>query len=642
MKTGSLFATKDRLFQIWIISCFVLFLGAGLSGVTGSSFSLIEAHRASDSLKNNPLIGEAREVRSDEYLKSSPWKLGVLKSGNTSFQTPLANSDNALFFPDPDNWINILSAIDLTWPRLAPGLNISQEFAFAWWTPILLALIALPFFLREVGTNSLISIAIAVAVISSPVNAWWSFWISPIIGFTSLACYMFIKGSKFLAVQNKLAFPAFIVVAFSVFKLLTCYQPWVIVIASITLLPAFVYSINVSGFRNSFRSLGYSGLILSVLTGAFLFYNKSGIQAILGTSYPGKRRASGDHVPELFTWGAPHLQLLSLKPDLNGTNYSELSSSLSALIFAALTLYFILLWHKKQLRMQTTAFLTLGFWLTWVTLPWPTWSSKIPLISLVPPHRAAGILGILAAFSFAYVSQKSTSTDRRLIRSNLFLAVIAALISFSVTLISGRQMQEVMPRLGNIRITIACISIAVIAFLLVLEKTRTVGVIGIALFSVVLTISVNPIQRNLDGLATGDVSLKLNELAAKGGLWASDDPIIDALLMANAIPALSGLQLTGPNIENWNMLDPNSNYKDAWNRGVSSVTFDWQQEESVVINAPNSDVITVGTNPCVLSKTFPELTFIASKNILLFPCLSKVSQFYQKGKIKHIYVIERG
>ncbi len=641
MKTSSLFATKDRLFQIWIISCFVLFIGAGLAGITGSSFSLIQSQSSSDSLNSDPSFGEAREVRSDEYLKSTPWKLGVLKSGNTSFQTPLANSDNALFFPDPDNWINTLSAIDVLWPRLVPGLNISQEFAFAWWTPILLALIALPLFLREVGTNTLTSIAIAVTVISSPVNAWWSLWISPVIGFTSLACYMFIKGSRFLAVQNKLAFPAFIVVAFSVFKLLTCYQPWVIVIASITFLPTFVYSINVSGFRNSFKSVGYSALLFLVLTGAFLFFNKSGIQAILSTSYPGQRRASGDHVPELITWGAPHLQLLSQKPDLNGSNYSELSSSLTVLTFAALAIFFILLWQRKQLHVQTTAFLTLGFWLSWVTLSWPTWSSKIPLISLVPPHRAAGVLGILAAFSYAYVAQKNTIADQRLGRINVFLAITAALISFSLTLISGRQMQEVVPRLGNIRITVACISIALIAFLLVLERTRTVGVVGIALFSLVLTISVNPIQRNLDGLATGDVSLELNELATEGGLWASDDPFIDALLMANAIPALSGMQLTGPNFEKWNLLDPNSTYEDAWNRGVSSVTFDWQQEESVVINAPNPDVITVGTNPCVLSKAFPEINFITSKNELVFPCLSKVSQFYQKGKIKHIYVIER-
>jgi hypothetical protein len=335
------------------------------------------------------------------------------------------------------------------------------------------------------------------------------------------------------------------------------------------------------------------------------------------------------------------LQLLSQKPDLNGSNYSELSSSLTVLTFAALAIFFILLWQRKQLHVQTTAFLILGFWLSWVTLSWPTWSSKIPLISLVPPHRAAGVLGILAAFSYAYVAQKNTIADQRLGRINVFLAITAALISFSLTLISGRQMQEVVPRLGNIRITVACISIALIAFLLVLERTRTVGVVGIALFSLVLTISVNPIQRNLDGLATGDVSLELNELATEGGLWASDDPFIDALLMANAIPALSGMQLTGPNFEKWNLLDPNSTYEDAWNRGVSSVTFDWQQEESVVINAPNPDVITVGTNPCVLSKAFPEINFITSKNELVFPCLSKVSQFYQKGKIKHIYVIER-
>ena len=639
MKTSSLFATKDRLFQIWIIACFVLFLGAGLTGITGSSFSLIQAQSTSDSLNSDPSFGEAREVRSDEYLKSSPWRLGVLKSGDTSFQTPLANSDNALFFPDPDNWINTLSAIDVLWPRLAPGLNISQEFAFAWWTPILLALIALPLFLRAIGTNSLTSIAIAVTVISSPVNAWWSLWISPVIGFTSLACYMFIKGSRFLAAQNKLAFPAFIVVAFSVFKLITCYQPWVIVIASITLLPAFVYSINVSGFRNSFKSLGYSGFLFVVLTGAFLFYNKSGMQAILGTTYPGQRRSVGDHVPELITWGAPHLQLLSQKPDLTGSNYSELSSSLSVLMFAALAIFFILLRHRKQHHIQTTAFLTLGFWLSWVTLSWPIWSSKIPLISLVPPHRAAGVLGILAAFSFAYVAQKGTIADRQLGRSNVFLAITAALISFLLTLISGRQMQEVVPRLGNIRITVACISVALIAFLLVLEKTRTVGVVGIALFSLVLSISVNPIQRNLDGLATGDVSQELNELAAKGGQWASDNPTVDALFMANAINSLSGMQLVGPNPDTWQVLDTNGLSEMAWNRGASSISFSWSDLLEPEITSPSADVIQVSISPCALAEKFNSLDHVVSTNSLEYSCLSKKYEFNQNGVLMSVYEI---
>jgi hypothetical protein len=248
-------------------------------------------------------------------------------------------------------------------------------------------------------------------------------------------------------------------------------------------------------------------------------------------------------------------------------------------------------------------------------------------------------LGILAALSFAYVAQKSTIADRRLGRSSVFLAATASLISFSLTLISGRQMQEVIPRLGNIRITVACISIALITFLLVLEKTRTVGVVGIALFSLVLTISVNPIQRNLDGLATGDVSQELNELAAKGGLWASDNPIVDALLMANAINSLSGMQLVGPNPDIWQVLDPNGLSEMAWNRGASSISFSWSDLLEPEITSPSADVIQVNISPCALAEKFNSLDHVVSSNSLEYSCLSKKYEFNQNGVLMSVYEI---
>ena len=54
------------------------------------------------------------------------------------------------------------------------------------------ALVFLTLFLREMGATSLVSIAITTLIVASSVNAWWSMWVSPIIGYSSLAAYLFL------------------------------------------------------------------------------------------------------------------------------------------------------------------------------------------------------------------------------------------------------------------------------------------------------------------------------------------------------------------------------------------------------------------------------------------------------------------
>lgn len=642
MKTRSLFDTKDRLFQIWIISCFVLFLVVGLTGITTSSYSIVQAQSISSLSETSPLLSEARGIRSDEYLRSTPWKIGLLKSGGTDFASPLANSDNSLVFPDPDSWIDSISAIDSIWPRILPATTIAHKLAFSWWTPILLALIALPLFLRQVGANTLVSISATITILFSPVNAWWSLSISPIIGYSALASYAFIKGSELLPMKTKYAIATFPIVGFSVLKLLTCYQPWVIVIASITLIPTFIYTSEIRGYRNSLKSLGLSVVFFILLAGAFLNSNLSGIRTIRETSYPGVRRATGEHVSEAITWGAPHLQLLNQTRELIGTNPSELSSSITVIIFSSIAVYLIRRLHKQQLNFQTSALFVFLVWLAWVAIPWPTWSNKIPLMSLIESHRAAALLGILAIFIFAYTSQTIEIKHSEFGKVKIFFAITAATFSFLATHIGGRNVQEIMPRLGEIRITTASIAMASIAFCLVLEKTRIIGLIGVSIFSLILTISVNPIQRNLDGLATGEVANNLNVLMQQGGMWASDDLSVDALFMANSIPALSGQQAIGPNVANWRILDPNDAYINSWNSGASYITFNWQQEETITITADYTDIILVSTNPCSLAKSFKNLKYIASNMELPYVCLTEVYQFEQNGEVKNVYAIDRG
>ena len=221
--------------KIWVGSWTGIFLLLGALGITTSSLSLIAANEVGSVSSASVMSGEPRSIRSDEFFRSTPWDIGLLKSGNANFVTPFAHQNTSLIYPDPDSWIDYVNAFDTLWPRLIPGISVSQEFAFTWWTPIWIALIFLPLLLVRMGTSFVVSVCVTTLIIASPVNAWWSLWISPIVGFSAMAAYLFLltlAGEK----RNYLLKSLYAVGSgYGLFKLLTCYQPWVIVIAPMIL-----------------------------------------------------------------------------------------------------------------------------------------------------------------------------------------------------------------------------------------------------------------------------------------------------------------------------------------------------------------------------------------------------------------------
>lgn len=210
---------ESFLLKLWIFGSLGIFIVISLFGITSSSLKFIQTSDASVSQIATGTFGEPRNIRTDEYMRATPWDLGVLKSGNADFTSPLADSSNSLVYPDPDSAINTLNAVDTIWPRAIPGIGIDQEFAFAWWTPVLLALIFLPLFLRETGVGTLVAIAATTLIVTSPVNVWWSLWISPIIGYSSFAAYLYLIITKKSGLKLIFLVPAIFLSAFSVFKL---------------------------------------------------------------------------------------------------------------------------------------------------------------------------------------------------------------------------------------------------------------------------------------------------------------------------------------------------------------------------------------------------------------------------------------
>jgi len=532
---------ENFLLKLWVFCWLGTFIVISLFGITSSSLQFIQTSEVSSSQISNGTFGEPRNIRADEYLRSTPWDLGLLKSGTANFISPLVDPNTSLIYPDPDSAVNTLNAVDTIWPRAIPGIGIDQEFAFVWWTPVLLALIFLPLFLREIGVGAVVAIAATTLIVSSPVNAWWSLWISPIIGFSSLAAYLYLIIMKKSGLNLIYLIPAIFLSAFCVFKLLTSYQPWVIVIAPMILVPAVVFAISTYGAKESLQRLGGILFTFGVLTGAFIISNSSALLTIQNTLYPGQRRSIGEPVSAFLTWGAPHLQVLNISKEIVGSNASELSSSFSVLVIAG----FIIVLNRRRVEkfstIEVSAAAIVLIWLGWISLQMPNLVDSIAILSLVTPNRAASVFGIIAVLFFAYVSiPKPDLNPASNSRIPLAIAVLGGLLAALLTFVGGRELSQLVPRLGEIRIAVATILIFVVVFCLLVERLRVSGLVLLSVFSVLVAASVNPLQKSTIGVTDGVVIEKLGELYVPGSTWASDSGSVEALFMANAMNSISG------------------------------------------------------------------------------------------------------
>jgi hypothetical protein len=83
------------------------------------------------------------------------------------------------------------------------------------------------------------------------------------------------------------------------------------------------------------------------------------------------------------------------------------------------------------------------------------------------------------------------------------------------------------------------------------------------------------------------------------GAWAADGIHLDAILIANGKPSISGQQLTGPSEDQWKIIDPQGLSESIWNAGASFVVVSWDSTlQNPEISRPFPDTILIRTSPC--------------------------------------------
>ncbi|HRE01291.1 MAG TPA: hypothetical protein PLV68_08310, partial [Ilumatobacteraceae bacterium] len=121
-----------------------------LTGTTLSSMAAVGGGDGSDA-GSGVVVGTPRELRTDEYLRTSPWRLGAIADPDLSFASPLSDDSALATTVTSHGVITRLVFFDSLIIELGHLTSTSMAFALLWWLPTLLLFACGPTLLTRFG-----------------------------------------------------------------------------------------------------------------------------------------------------------------------------------------------------------------------------------------------------------------------------------------------------------------------------------------------------------------------------------------------------------------------------------------------------------------------------------------------------------
>jgi hypothetical protein len=618
------------------------------------AFGITTSSVGSAPLLDNPaarppglVIGGPDSIRSDEFLRSTPWVSGILKAGGPTFSTPLGYKDSALVATPLGGPFTTLMYPDTRLVVTAGKWLPTQAFAGGWWLFVLAVALLAPRWFRRFGVGPEISLPLTVVLLVSPACVWWSWSPVAILGWAFAAA---VSAGYAVDDTRRRGRPSwrgwlFVLVAgVCLGRLALTYQPWSIPLGAAILVPTAVGLVY--GRDRLWWRLGQLGLALVVAGLSLMSYfreHANTLTVLSNTAYPGARRFAGDLVDPSVLLAGPHLWVSQTTPPLVNTNLSEAATGYTILGVIALLLVPAVRWRRLDKRIAVpvaASGITLMALASWCLFAWPAPASHLFPMSLVSPGRLAQVIGLAATLTFGVflAAWRTTGAAQR-----FGSAVLVGVMTFFLTAVGGSAFRSAhLPSYRAVYVIGISLITAVALAVVVLTIRRWWALAPVAVLAVCVTATVSPWQIGFADLRNGHAARSIDALASSSTVgphrWASDDIFTDALFMANAVPSVSGEQWAGPHRRAWEVLDPDDSEEETWNRGASYINFAWGRPGSApVVTLQATDVIVVTVDPCGTALDRLGVDFLVSRTPLSGSCLDERRSFDFGGSHRYVY-----
>lgn len=636
---------SSSLFRYLIAATTLYFLFA-VFGITTSHTSTLFG---SADEKSHVILGEARQQRSDEFLRGSPRVVGSLRqiklanytpfdyTGSPEFQknqtSPLARVN---YYLAPINEIVVDQAVKL--------LPLEMAFSLLWWQNIWLLFVAVPVWFVLLGRRPEIGALTALLVFFSVSNNWFSYLPSNLIAQSVASACLVMIALKLLSRRRVLSSALAILLAiyagrfaFTVIQ----YPPWGI---PIILMVAVVTALQIFNVRDRWQVIRY---LLVVLCGGALatlcvyVYNRQLYDVALTTVYPGQRRDSGGNNGQGLWSGGLAWFFQSTFARRGGFANPEVilgpTFVVIPTIFLLVNAYAQDLIDRRLRQTVTTLVVGILILICWSQVNWPKWALFLNPLVFVPAARADQILGILVLFPLVLILSSKAQIQ---IRTSV--CVMATLLTIAI---ASRDMQSIklafLPESGEIILTFSMVMVAVITYCLLRFRSFFAKTLPLVILIIGSSVLVNPLVSGLGALGESDAVKVIRTLgdSAPNGRWATNGYFQDALMISTGVPQLSGQQPYGPNMQVWRKIDTQNKFEDNWNRGQAYIQFVWDPRKDVAIWNPSPDVIQVVINPCDSRLQDVQLHWVMSSIELSYSCLVKKKQIEWMGLSTYVYQV---
>ena len=615
-----------------------------LLGVTTSSVGLLAVDQ---SVPVENQFGNGSHIRTDEWIKDTPNVLSVLATGAPQ-HSPLAQQPDLIYQISSGDLFESVLFAEGNMLRLGPWLPDTMLFAAFFNFPWLVLFLCLPALLRRMGASRPMSWFGTFLCWLAPASLWWSFFPIRILGFAAAGCLLLFLAHDRLARESRgrrdlsLAIVLAALAGVCLARLVTFYVPWSLTVGVPLVLATGVFLVaDRTRRRTALTIIGIgAATALVVLVGTF-WENWPALNAELNTEYPGQRLSTGAAQSPFQLFGAPGLGQLEDDPAPAITNQSEVTSA-----FLICGVWALLLWRsarRNASRAQWGAILTLAVATlvvsSWALFSWGSMGEHVPLLNRLLPSRAAQTIGYPATLLLALTLSRVESTAVR--RALAVAAVCAGVTAYAVS-----DLQRALPHLGVGEVWAA--SLVTFGVVYALTRLPRSGIfVGLtAGLLLVAAVGSNPLLMGLGDIRSSPAANKARSFAAQseadGTLWVADSHVISALLVANGVPSLSGYQITGPDTQAWEELDPDHAYESAWNRGASYLYFSFVLPEGAppgrpVVTAPQNDGIQVSADPCWIADSSFEVRHLLALGTVDSPCAKQVGEFQWMNGMVRIY-----
>jgi len=617
-------------------------LGYAIVSLLGATTSSIGIALLRGQHPKGLMLGSALPIRSDEFLTAAPIELGVLAHGKPVFP-PLAHGPDLIYQTTSGGFFESILFLEGTLLRLGPWLPDAMLFAAFRALPLLLVALFLPPLLRRFGASRSLSWLGVVLTVFAPAALWWSFMPIRVLAFAVTGSYLLILARDRLQRRSWwLGILWAVVAGGAIARLGTYYVPWGLTIGISLVAATAVYLLaSGPGWKIGLGTLALGASASIVLFAGTLFDNRGDLLAELSTVNPGLRRSGGQALRPGELFSAPGFPWVRWLDDPLTSNKSELSTA-----FTFTALWALLLWlHRRPNLPRPQVWVTgalAGFtllWSSWAMINWGSFGKAIPVLSIVMPVRAAQTVGFISALLLCLVLSQLPAQRR------WRLATLAALGCGLLTAYGVSDLHRAFPELHAPKVWISAVVVVGLVWALTRWPEHWAPTAAVAVLLGLLAVTVNPMILGLGDLRASEPAAQVRRLAQaarnNGGLVATDDPNVSALLAANGVPTLTGSQVTGPVPGKWELLDPDKIYEEQWNRGASYIRMAFAfGAPTPTISNPGNDIILITADPCRLPEQL-RLSFILSAVPQTNRCLVPRSEFEWGGQVISVYKVKQ-